>query len=180
MKVKNNIIFVGGIHGVGKTTLCKKLSRQLSIEHFSSSDLISMLDTQRIRQDKRVDDIQDNQNILLEAVEYFLDKNKVYFLDGHFCLIDSDNSIREIPVKVFELLGIKGIIIISDNENEILERLRARDNRDYSLEFIRKFQEKEIYYASHVAKLIKVPLRIIDISNEESDIISSVKELIYD
>jgi adenylate kinase len=178
MKTKKNIIFVGGIHGVGKTTLCKKISKELSIDHFSSSDLISMLDLRRVKQDKKVDNIRDNQNMLLESVKCFLDNDKVYLLDGHFSLIDSDNFIQEIPIEVFELLGIRGIIILFDYEEKILERLKGRDNRDYSLQFIRNFQEKEISYAKQVAEKIKVPIRIIDISKEESDITFSVKKLL--
>ena len=174
MKTKKNIIFVGGIHGVGKTTLCKKISK----DHFSSSDLISMLDLRRVKQDKKVDNIRDNQNMLLESVKCFLDNDKVYLLDGHFSLIDSDNFIQEIPIEVFELLGIRGIIILFDYEEKILERLKGRDNRDYSLQFIRNFQEKEISYAKQVAEKIKVPIRIIDISKEESDITFSVKKLL--
>lgn len=179
MGTKKNIIFVGGIHGVGKTTICDKLSNELSIEHYSSSDLISMLDSQRIKQDKRVENIQDNQNMLLEAVKCFLDKDKAYLLDGHFCLMDNDHSIQQVPIKVFELLGIKGIVVISDYESKILERLKNRDNRDYSLEFIKRFQEKEICYANQVAEQIKVPLKIVNMSNEESDMIFRVKGLLY-
>lgn len=179
MKINKNIIFVGGIHGVGKTTLCKKISKELSIDQFSSSDLIFMLDSRKIKQDKRVNNIRNNQKMLLESMKYFLDDDKVYLLDGHFSLIDSDNSIREIPIEVFELLGIRGIIILFDCEEKILERLKDRDNRDYSLEFIRNFQEKEISYAKQVAEKIKVPIRIINVSREGLDITSSVKKLLY-
>lgn len=175
----NNIIFIGGIHGVGKTTLCKKISAELPIEHFSSSELISMLDSQKIRNDKIAEDIKGNQNLLLDAVEHFLHDSKVYLLDGHFCLIDGDYSIKKIPIKTFESLGIKGIIILSDDEEKILERLKGRDNRNYSLEFIRDFQENEITYGKYVADKIKVPLRTINISKEKWDITFIAKELLY-
>lgn len=180
MNSRNNIIFVGGIHGVGKTTLCENVSNELSIEHLSSSNLISKLDFERINKDKRVWDIKDNQNILLEAIKLFLEEDKDYLLDGHFCLIDSDNYIREIPETVFEALGILAIIILTNNENIILERLKLRDDNDYSLEFIQVFQEKEIAYGKYVANKIKVPIKVIDISKEEVDIASSIKELLYD
>lgn len=36
----SNIIFIAGIHGVGKSTLCKKLSSRYNIEHYSASELI--------------------------------------------------------------------------------------------------------------------------------------------
>lgn len=173
-----NIIFVGGIHGVGKTTICNDLSNKLSIEHYSSSSLISMLDSKRIKQDKIVEDIHDNQKMLLEAIDYFLDEDKAYLLDGHFCLIDKNNSIQKVPVEVFESLAIRGIIIISEQEHKILKRLKVRDNEDYSLDYIKEFQEKEIYYAKQIARQIKVPIKIINISKDKSAIISSVKELL--
>lgn len=178
MKDKKNIIFVGGIHGVGKTTFCNNLSKELSLEHFSSSTLISMLDSQRIKQNKRVDDIKNNQSILLEAVNYFLNSDRVYLLDGHFCLIDGNSCIQKIPISVFELLGIKGIILLFDCEEKILKKFKKRDARDYSLEFIKKFQEEEMLYAKYVAKKIKVPLRVINISKKEEDKISIVRELL--
>ena len=51
MECKWNIIFVGGIHGVGKTTFCKNIVKKSELEHFSSSELISMLDYKRMKKD---------------------------------------------------------------------------------------------------------------------------------
>lgn len=48
-----NIHFFGGIHGVGKTFLCKRLSSQLSIKHFSAGELIN----QGIQKNKEVKSI---------------------------------------------------------------------------------------------------------------------------
>ena len=39
--MKRQIIFVSGVHGVGKTTLCKKIASRYKIEHFSASNLIA-------------------------------------------------------------------------------------------------------------------------------------------
>jgi adenylate kinase len=36
----NNIIFIGGIHGVGKETLCRKICKQLGLQHLSSSEVL--------------------------------------------------------------------------------------------------------------------------------------------
>ena len=54
-----NIHFFGGIHGVGKTFLCKRLSSQLSIKHFSAGELIN----QGIQKNKEVKSINSNQNV---------------------------------------------------------------------------------------------------------------------
>ena len=41
----NKIIFIGGIHGVGKTSLCVRLTDSKGINNFSASQLIKMLKT---------------------------------------------------------------------------------------------------------------------------------------
>lgn len=170
MSNKRNMIFVGGIHGVGKTTLCKKMSTELLIEHFSSSELISMFDSRRIKDEKVADDIKDNQNVLLNAVQQFLYKDRNYLIDGHFCLISSDYSIKEIPLNTYESLGIKGIILLYNDEEVILKRLKDRDHKNYSLEFIQYFQQKELSHGNYVADKIKVPIKVVNLSKGEEDI----------
>ena len=39
LKMKN-IIFIGGIHGVGKGTLCEKVCNDLNIRHLSASEVL--------------------------------------------------------------------------------------------------------------------------------------------
>lgn len=38
--MKNDIIFIGGIHGVGKGTLCKRIESELGIIHLSASEVL--------------------------------------------------------------------------------------------------------------------------------------------
>ncbi|NLP35938.1 MAG: AAA family ATPase [Clostridiales bacterium] len=176
--LKNNIIFIGGVHGVGKSTLCKKISTELSIKHFSSSELISMVDSSKVRTDKKANDIKGNQNLLLEAKKLFLNEDRIYLLDGHFCLIDDKYLIKKIPMNLYESLGIRGIIILTDDDGMILKRINYRDgyNSMYSLEFIRDFQQKEISYGKLIADKIKVPLRIINLSNDEEDVVTIIRD----
>jgi len=35
----DNIVFVGGIHGVGKSTICQHICRELNMEYLSASEL---------------------------------------------------------------------------------------------------------------------------------------------
>lgn len=169
---ENNIIFVGGIHGVGKTTFCQEISRNLSIEHFSSSQLISLFKPEAVRKEKDVHCIESNQDILLKAINNFLCKDKVYLLDGHFCLIDGKQHISEILIETFQLLAIKHIVILTANEEKILERLKIRDNVEYSLDFIRHFQQSEVNYGKYVSEKIKVPIKIIDNTSKDINIFS--------
>ncbi|HZJ76222.1 MAG TPA: ATP-binding protein [Oscillospiraceae bacterium] len=175
---KNNIIFVGGIHGVGKTILCKRISTQLLIEHYSCSELISMLDAKKIGNDKIVHDVNNNQNVLLNAAQRLLDDENIYLLDGHFCLINNDYLIKRIPINIYESLRIKGIILLTCDEKIILDRLKRRDGKDYSLEFIQLFQQKEIEYGKYVADKIKVPIKMIDLTRGKVETELIVRDLL--
>ena len=53
----NNMIFVGGIHGVGKTSFCKKISKAYSLEFYSASALISEIKKEQFSKNKMVEHI---------------------------------------------------------------------------------------------------------------------------
>lgn len=40
MDIKSNIIFVGGIHGVGKGYICSELTKSYNIRHLVSSEVL--------------------------------------------------------------------------------------------------------------------------------------------
>lgn len=167
------IIFVSGIHGVGKTTLCKKISKNLSLKHYSASQLISNLKYI----DKKVSNVSENQNDLLESINRNFNNEEYYILDGHFCLLDSCGIIVRVPFETFKSLGLKAIIVLVDEEQEILNRLSHRDGKSYNIAFIKKFQENEIYYAKEIAYNIGVPLKIINVNygiDEMQSFINSV------
>ena len=63
------VIFVAGVYGVGKSTLCEKLSKELSIPFYSSGDLISKVNGELYGANKVVKDKSKNQNIISEPVE---------------------------------------------------------------------------------------------------------------
>ncbi len=56
-------IFVAGTYGVGKSTLCSKLSTALKIPDFSAGDLISAVNGETYGANKAVRDKDANQNI---------------------------------------------------------------------------------------------------------------------
>lgn len=170
---EKNIIFIGGIHGVGKTTLCRQISKEVSINHYSASELISKLKLDNIAQDKKVKNVSENQNILLEAINKYFNSDKRYLLDGHFCLINSNNDIVSIPLDTFKALGIKLIVVLIDDENEILKKLACRDSKEYSFDFIKEFQEREISYAKEVAKQIGVRCEIVNVKSEINEILKN-------
>ena len=64
--MKNDIIFIGGIHGVGKGTLCERIESELGIVHLSASEVLKWKDFNVDSSDKRVADIDATQDRLLK------------------------------------------------------------------------------------------------------------------
>jgi len=150
------IIFIAGIHGVGKTYYCNSLNN--GIKNYSASDLIR--EYKEIN-DKIVKNVGENQNYLLEAISN-LSEEKIY-LDGHFCLINSKNEVEKVPLDTFKALNIKKIIILYSNPVLIAQRLEKRDNKKYSIEMLEKFQEKELNYGEEIANILNVPFEKIKV-----------------
>lgn len=145
------IIFIAGIHGVGKTYYCNSLND--GIKNYSASDLIR--EYKEINS-KIVKNIGENQNYLLEAISN-LDEDKIY-LDGHFCLINFKNEIEKVPIDTFRTLNIKKIIILYSNPILIAQRLEKRDHKKYPVEMLEKFQEEELNYGKKIANMLNLSL----------------------
>lgn len=161
------MIFVCGIHGVGKTFYCKKLEKEYGKRIFSASDLIVSKRFQEFKE-KRVSGISENQNILIAQVNKLKREFGDFILDGHLCLLDKNGKIEKLPVGVFKSLNIKEMIVLVESPNVIQRRLKARDGVNWDINFIDIFQNKEVEYAYKVAKEVGADLKIIsDINNED-------------
>ena len=82
------MIFVSGIHGVGKTYFCNMIKEKLGIRNFSASQLIAEKRKRNFSVDKCVSDIDDNQLFLLDAINELRQAGEEFILDGHFCLFN--------------------------------------------------------------------------------------------
>ena len=138
------IIFVAGIHGVGKTTLCNELSSQFGIEHFSASSLIAKEKEEKYLHDKRVENVGENQDHLLVAINKSFDSADWYLLDGHFCLLNRNNKITRIPYSTYEGISPMAVLVLFDEPFEIYSRLSSRDNAKYEIALLKSLQEEEI------------------------------------
>ena len=81
------VLFVTGVYGVGKSTLCAELSRALSMPAFSAGDLISAVNGEQYGANKVVSDKNANQDILIEAVNRMTETQGPIILAGHFCIL---------------------------------------------------------------------------------------------
>lgn len=109
----NNIIFIGGVHGVGKGTICQKIKEKLDFTHLSASEVLKWDDFKNEKGDKRVENVSTTQQRLIENLKNIVNPQKKYLLDGHFCLLKKDNSIERVPLKVFQQINPLAVIIVT-------------------------------------------------------------------
>lgn len=157
MATLKNMIFVGGIHGVGKTTFCNMIFDKYHLVSYSASRLISDAKKQEFGRSKRISDVDTNQDLLVDALEDIRFGDQWFLLDGHFCLIDKAGRIIRVPENTFQQLAPKAIIVLTNAIESIQSRLLGRDNLDYAEEFLKEFQDEELLYAEEVSKMLRVP-----------------------
>jgi adenylate kinase len=166
-----NMVFIGGVHGVGKTYFCESLCKKYHLVSYSASQLISRKSNKQFTSDKKVRNISDNQNLLLDAIKELALGNEWFLLDGHFCLINKDGTVERIRESTFHNLRPRGIIVLVDSVERILERVKTRDGIVMDFDFVEQFQIEELTYSKEVAMRLNVPYLVhgIDDSLEKVD-----------
>lgn len=157
-----NIYFIGGIHGVGKGTICKEIASKTELIHITASEVLKWEEIS-YKDDKLVKDITLSQNRLIKGLKNIIKKDETYLLDGHFCLLDSNEVSRRIDEDTFDQINPKIISIVIDDAEKIAERLQSRDHKIYDVEVLNQLQLMEIEYAKHLSNKYSVPY--IEIKN---------------
>lgn len=169
------MIFLSGIHGVGKTFFCNLAKEKLGIKSYSASQLIAEKRNKGFLTDKFVSDIDDNQSLLIETIDELRQNKEEFILDGHFCLLNACGEVARIPYNTFELLRPEAIILLTEKPDVIAERRFQRDGIIQDICEIREFQEAEKQYAQEVSQNFKVPLQISRGANDLGHIMNFIK-----
>ncbi|WP_177190328.1 ATP-binding protein [Algoriella xinjiangensis] len=159
-----NIIFIGGVHGVGKGHICQIIKSNINIVHLTASDVLKWKDISAI-DNKLVQDINETQDLLIVNLKKIVDKDKRYLLDGHYCLLNKNGESERVPFKTFEDLNLSKILIVFEDTKIIKQRLEIRDGKDYDLEQIKYFQNMEVEYAKEISRKLNLPLLEIQSSD---------------
>ncbi len=152
------VIFVAGIHAVGKSAMCEVVSKELEIPYYTASQIISTEKSSAISKgSKLVANVTDNQNLLIKGVSKILG-NKDFLLDGHFTIRrQGDREIERIDVEVFSALHLAGILVITDDPLQISMRMKIRDGIALPLDQIASHQTAELTHAKAVASFLHIP-----------------------
>jgi adenylate kinase len=145
-----NIIFIGGIHGVGKGTICNEIVLKTDLIHLTASQVLKWQEISD-SDNKLVKNITSTQSRLIIGLKNLIKKDKKYLLDGHFCLLNSDGIPSRIDEDTFDQINPKAIVIVIDDVEKIAKRLKARDDKIYEVEVLNEFQQMEIEYAKYLS-----------------------------
>lgn len=170
------MIFISGVHGVGKSYFCNRVKEATGIECYSASSLIKERKKQAFSADKRVADIDENQLYLLAAVDDLRASVGEFLLDGHFCLLNTDGVITRISLDTFTTLQPEAIVLLTEAPEIIAKRRQERDGVDHKASDIKAFQDEEISYAKEVAELLQVPLKISTGSTDVDNTIEFIRD----
>lgn len=178
-------VFIGGVHGVGKTTLSLEIDKLISSSAISASTLISR--RKEIEKTKATSQLTDNQKILIQELGKFkklCDKSYI-LLDGHFCLYDESLQVVRLSTDLYKKIEIDMIICLHCDIVELSNRLKNRDKSttELSLSQLKILQDEEIKHANGVANALDIPITFVDTSdiknnNYLEDIVNHITAII--
>lgn len=151
-----NIIFIGEIHGVGKGTICKEIALKTELIHLTASQILKWEEISD-SDNKLVKNITSTQDRLIKELKNIIKKDKKYLLDGHFCLLNSNQVPSRIDEETFDQISPKVIAIVIDDVEEIVKKLEARDGKIYDTNVLNQLQQMETEYAKYLSNKYSIP-----------------------
>ena len=171
------MIFVSGVHGVGKSYFCNLVKESTGIETYSASTLIAEKKQSKFAKDKLIPDIDDNQQFLLLAVDELKDSDREFILDGHFCLLNASGEVQRIAYDTFTMLKPDAIVVLTEEPGIIVSRRKKRDGIEIAVKSVEDFQREELLYADEVAKNIGAQLFVSKGAEDLIQAINFIKSL---
>lgn len=168
-----SVIFVSGVYGVGKSTLCNEIAHKCHIGFYSASDLISEVNGEIYGANKKVKDKIANQIILIERVNEKIEHHNLVLLAGHFCILGSSGNMERLPLEIYEKLHISSIILLEANPSFIINNLEKRDGKQYLEIQIEEFMQAERDCSKKVSDILKVPLFVHNMDFSDRDVLDS-------
>lgn len=183
------IVFIAGVHGVGKSTFCDRFIQEVSPQtditnstplYTSASDLIKRGKRNFAKENEKVvSNAADNQKILINELSALKKESKRILLDGHFCLLGDALNIIELPESTFRDLEFDHILLVEPvSIDELQARYLKRENTKLAnMENLKEFIAKERECAQGVAQSLGIPLTRIN--NNAYDVFSATLKQLF-
>lgn len=174
--MSDKTIFIAGVYGTGKSTMCSTLSARLHIPAFSAGDLISEVNGEKYGVNKAVTDKDNNQILLAKRVRELNRENERIILAGHFCIFNADNRVEVLPESVYSALNITRIVLLESDVQTIIVNLHRRDGKNYSEKSVSALIEKEREQSKRISRYLKCPLDIyrMTFTDRDTDYVASL------
>jgi len=164
-----SILFVAGVHGVGKSSCCRHVAERTGFQLLTASTLIKAERELAIaKHSKAVLDPAGNQELLIRGIRNAMKScHERMILDGHFTLLKADGKIMAIEIEVFVQLELERIVVFRDDPAAICNRLHERDGQDSSISTVSVHQDAEIEQGRVVASNLGIPIFILNAFDED-------------
>jgi adenylate kinase len=174
-----SVILFSGVHGVGKGYfISKNLKEKDNFICFGASALIQLYRNSEDAGYKKVRNVSGNQEILLEALKQAkMSVDKHILLDGHLCIINSDDKIERIPESFILEAPIKGIVLLQESSSIVSQRQQLRDGNAISNKMINMIQYEEKNYAKLLSEKYQIPFEIISSKCERDEFLRIINEM---
>ncbi|HYW58108.1 MAG TPA: ATP-binding protein [Polaromonas sp.] len=164
-----SVIFLAGVHGVGKGFLGTRVAKAVGVIHFTASQLIrEEKGLATWGTDRKTSALDDNQVALIRAVSQKRLIHPKILLDGHFVLRNELGILTPLEKMVFRELHLTGVILLTEESNIIACRLAMRDGGATDVFAISELAEAESAHVQDVCHELGLPLTVINSPTEES------------
>lgn len=160
--MSQHVVFVGGIHGAGKSTLSRHLAGLLSATHVTAGALIRQakgVEPVTISESSKVvPNVNANQARLLEGLRAY--RHRVggpLILDGHFSLLESNGDVVAVPLSVYHAIAPAAVVLVEISHHTAYERLVRRDGVAPPLATISLLADRERTNAESVCAALGIP-----------------------
>lgn len=151
-------VFVAGVHGAGKSSMCDEYAKKHGANHKTASQLIKNENNDAVSNNSKVvKDVVENQKHLITAVSKIRESGENLLLDGHFVLMNDENVLTPLATKVFSELSIDAVIAVYDHPELIESRTKNRDGTSIPSKLIEDFQNLELARAEEISKELGIP-----------------------
>lgn len=162
-----SVIFLAGVHGVGKGFLGSRVAEQLKILHRTASQLIrDEKGRETWSREKLVADVEDNQRALILSLGRIRGAKTTVLLDGHFVLRDKDGDFVRIAKDVFAELNLTEVILLSEDPDIIVERVNLRDSVLLTSASVKALAVEEENHARDICCALGIKLTVLESPTE--------------
>lgn len=169
------VIFLSGIHGVGKGYISKQIEKEINIPIYEASKLICLIGG-LINKDKKVKNVNNNQNLLVNSINTLVEHD-IFILDGHTCLINRENLIESIDINLFRKINVIGVILVYDDVNIISQRLYDRDGINFDKLLLNNLQNSELLNTKKISEEFNIPLLLFKNGDDIKILVNFIRSL---